>query len=369
MKFFACFALLGICCASAHAGEQEDLDQLRQRITALQQELDKTSESKAEATDALRDSERAISASNRKLNALAYQQRTATDELSQIRQQSARLGEAMQAQQAQLAALLYRQYLDGHQDYFQLLLNERDPAQAARNLKYYEYIARARSAWLGRLRSDLAQAEALSRQAQLKRDEIAALQREEAAQQQRLEQDRHARQQMLQKISLQLKQQSHEFDRLQHNEKRLTQLVEKLARMHAQSGGSFETLKGRLAAPVKGKPANKFGALRPDGRLQWKGWFLRAASGQEVKAIAAGRVVFADWLRGFGNLLIVDHGHGYMSLYGYNESLYKQVGDTLKAGEVIATVGNSGGNDESGLYFELRHEGAPMDPARWIAKR
>lgn len=369
MKSLACLALLGVCIVAAHAGEQEELEKLRQRIAALQQELEKTTGSKAEAADALRESERAISDSNRKLGLLALQQRSATQRLAQVRQQSARLQEDMQEQQAQLASLLYREYLEGRQEYLQLLLSDRNPDQTARNLQYYEYIARGRAAWLGTLRGHLAQMNTLTRQAREKSDEIAALQEKASAQRQHLEQDRRARQQVLHNISLQLKQQNREIGRLQRNEARLSQLVEKLAKMFAQSGGSFESLKGRLALPVKGRLGNRFGARRPGGGMPWKGWFLRASSGQEVKTIGAGRVVFADWLRGFGNLLIVDHGKGYMSLYGNNETLYKQVGDTLHAGEVIAAVGNSGGNEDYGLYFELRYEGSPLDPARWIATR
>jgi septal ring factor EnvC (AmiA/AmiB activator) len=132
------------------------------------------------------------------------------------------------------------------------------------------------------------------------------------------------------------------------------------------NGTPFTSLKGKMALPVKGKIANRFGTHRPESTMAWTGWFLRASANQPVKAVAAGRVVYADWLRGFGNLLIIDHGQGYMSLYGDNETLYKQVGDTLLAGETVATVGNSGGNEDSGLYFELRFEGKPFDPAKWV---
>lgn len=117
-----------------------------------------------------------------------------------------------------------------------------------------------------------------------------------------------------------------------------------------------------------GTVVNKFGSARSDSAVSWKGLQLRAASGQPVKSVAAGRVVFADWLRGFGNLLIVDHGKGYMSLYGNNETLFKQVGDILHGGDTIAAVGNSGGNEDYGVYFELRHRGEPIDPIKWIAQ-
>jgi septal ring factor EnvC (AmiA/AmiB activator) len=146
-------------------------------------------------------------------------------------------------------------------------------------------------------------------------------------------------------------------------------LVAKLA--HVLSGTQpdsipFKSLKGKLALPVKGKVRNQFGARRPESTMAWTGWFLRVPANQPVKAVAAGRVVYADWLRGFGNLLIIDHGQGYMSLYGNNETLYKQVGDSLRGGDIIAAVGSSGGNVDSGLYFELRFEGKPFDPGKWV---
>jgi septal ring factor EnvC (AmiA/AmiB activator) len=118
--------------------------------------------------------------------------------------------------------------------------------------------------------------------------------------------------------------------------------------------------------PVRGELANRFGSPRADGGVTWKGLFIRSANGSEVKAVATGRVVFADWLRGFGNLMIVDHGNSYMSLYGNNETIHRQVGDAVRGGETIATVGNSGGNPDSGLYFELRHQGKPFDPLNWV---
>lgn len=133
----------------------------------------------------------------------------------------------------------------------------------------------------------------------------------------------------------------------------------------AAPAGAFEALKGKLRAPVAGKLAARFGAKRGDGP-SWKGVFIRATEGTDIHAIAAGRVVFAEWLRGFGNLIIVDHGGQYMSIYGNNQSLLKRAGDIVKAGDAIASVGNSGGNEESGLYFELRHQGRPFDPAGWV---
>ena len=376
-----CFCLLAV---GAYASQQDDLDNLRKRIASLQQELEKTSESKSEAADSLRESERAISNSNRRLAELAQQQREAADTLTRLRQQGRALEKDVQGQQSMLGKLLYQQYLGGRQEYFRLLLNNRDPNQASRDMRYYEYIARSRAVWLHTLRGNLDQVHTVADETRQKSHEIASLQAEQKAQRQTLEKDKRAREQVLKKISLQLKQQRREIGRLQRDENRLSQLVERLSRMLAQpknkglfsndrlpdgrfDGSPFEELKGRLALPVKGVVSNRFGTPRPDSTVLWKGLFLRAAADLPVRAVAAGRVVFADWLRGFGNLLIVDHGKGYMSLYGSNETLFKQVGDVLKGGDTIAAVGNSGGNEESGLYFELRHEGQPMDPMKWVA--
>lgn len=355
---------------TAHATQQDDLDRLRKRITALQQEFDKSNESKSEAADNLRESERAISNSNRKLHELAQQQLSASHELAQLQQRASAIEGEMQGQQAMLGRLLYQQYLDGgEQEYLKLLLNNNDPNQVAREFRYYEYIARNRAATLKSLRSGLARLQAVTDQARKKSDEITALQADERDQRQHLEQDKRAHQQMLSKISVQMKQQRREIGRLQRNETRLSQLVEKLAQVLPNAPPDsvpFKSLKGKLELPVKGKVSNKFGARRPESTMPWTGWFLRTSPNQPVKAVAAGRVVYADWLRGFGNLLIIDHGQGYMSLYGNNETLYKQVGDSLHRGDLIAAVGSSGGNADSGLYFELRFEGKPFDPGKWV---
>lgn len=371
---------------TAHASQQDQLDNLRKRIAAMQREMDNTSESKADAADALRESERAISNSKRTLAILAQQQRAADRKLGELQTQRQHLDSNIEEQQSLLGKLLYQQYLGGAQEYLGLVLSGRDPDQIARDLRYYQYIARDRADWLTALRDNLTELDAVSQAARKQRAELEALRAEQAAQQKTLEREQQTRKKMLGKISLQLRQQRREINRLQRDENRLAQLVDKLTRMLAQSksgalfrnddlpdnrfdGSPFAKLKGKLTLPVRGEVTNRFGAPRPDSTVQWKGLFLRTSAGQAVKAIAAGRVVFADWLRGFGNLLIVDHGKGYMSLYGNNETLYKQVGDVLRGGDTVAAVGNSGGNEESGLYFELRHQSKPLDPVQWLATK
>jgi septal ring factor EnvC (AmiA/AmiB activator) len=167
------------------------------------------------------------------------------------------------------------------------------------------------------------------------------------------------------------------------DERRLARLVEEIGRVLAARpgagyarvekvpelgslSGAFSSLRGKLRLPVRGELVGRFGAPRNDGPAGKSGVFIRAAEGQQVRSVAAGQVVYADWMRGFGNLLIVDHGEAYLSIYANNESLLKQTGDPVAAGEVIATVGASGGNEQSGLYFELRHLGKAFDPLRWV---
>ena len=371
---------------TAYASQQEELENLRKRIATMQREMDKTSDSKSEAADSLRESERAISNSNRKLAQLAAQQHTADIKLINLQAQQQRQSSNMAGQQILLGKLLYQQYLGGKQEYLKLLLNNQNPNQVVRDIQYYQYIARARAAWLAVLRNDLAALDTASRAILEQRSELALLRTDQAAQKLILEKEQRARKRMLIKISKQLHQQRREINHLQHDESRLAQLVDKLTKMLAQpkskslfrndnlpdnhfDGSPFDQLKGLLTLPVRGEVTNRFGALRTDSSVRWKGLFLKAPSGQAVKAIAAGQVVYADWLRGFGNLLIIDHGKGYMSLYGNNETLYKQVGDVLRGGDTIATVGNSGGNEDFGLYFELRHESMPLDPMKWMATK
>ena len=371
---------------AASASQQEELENLRRRIAEMQSEIAKTSESKTEAADALRASELAISDSNRKLAELSDQQREADLKLNALQSREQQLKLGISRQQELLGQLLYQQYLGGKHEYLRLMLDNQDPSRVARDLQYFQYIAKNRAAWLASLRGDLNDLNNVSQQVHQQSQTLEKLRADQAMQKDKLRQDQLERQQVLGKVSKQLAMQRREITRLQHDENRLANLVTRISEMLAKpkskslfkndnlpddrfDGKPFEQLEGKLALPVKGEIANKFGATRPDSTVVWKGLFIKAAGGQPVKVVASGRVVFADWLRGFGNLLIVDHGNAYMSLYGNNETLYKRVGDELHGGDTISTVGNSGGNADSGLYFELRHESKPLDPLKWMAKK
>ena len=382
---FLILLLLAIPAAEpAGAGAKErELRELRGRIEALQKRLADAEGSKSEAADALRESERAISEANRSLRELGAQSREINRELAALGAESRRGEEALKAQQILLARLLYQHYLGGQTEPLKLLLNREDPNEIARRLHYFGYISRARAAFIADLRAGLAKLRDLSQEAQRKAAELAAVTAETHAQRNLLEREKRARNLVLTRISRAVQRQRREIGTLKRDENRLARLVASIAKMMARakpaprlrnervpqapSGASaFLELKGKLNLPVRGELANRFGSPRADGGVVWKGLFIAARAGEEVRAIADGRVVFADWLRGFGNLLIVDHGDAYMSLYGNNEALYKRVGDPIRGGESIAAVGASGGNTDSGLYFELRHQGRPLDPLDWV---
>lgn len=380
-----------VAASSTASSAKEDLRRLKARIDALQQRLAEAEGTKTDAADALRESERAISDANRALAQLTEASRNADARLAELQREAARTDLEMKQQQDALARLLYQQYAAGRPETLSILLNGGDPNAVARELHYLTYIGRARSELVTRLRATLAQLRDLTREAEAQAAELATITAEQAAQRRRLEQEKRVRAQVLVRVSREISKRRREIGTLKRDETRLSRLTKQLAKLIARTPRSraapeprirnervpergrderpFAQLKGRLALPVRGELGNRFGRPRQDGGVVWKGLLIAAPAGEEVRAVAAGRVVFADWLRGFGNLLIIDHGDGYMSLYGYNETLFKQVGEEIRGGERIAAVGNSGGHPDSGLYFELRHAGRPFDPLTWVNVR
>lgn len=381
--------------ASKAADAQNELKQLKARIEAIQRKLAAAEESKAEAADALATSERAISDANRAVADLREQSRSANARVAELRREIEKTQREIERQRDAAAQLFYRQYTAGRPDTLAIVLSGRDPNAIARDLHYLTYIGRARSDLVSGLAANLARQSALLAEADAKASELAAVTAEQTRQRRRLEDEKRARTLVLTRISREIEQQRGEIGTLKRDEARLARLIDQLSRLIARTPrpkpaesrprgeprvqnerlpeaehdeGPFARLKGRLALPVRGELANRFGSPRQGGGVIWKGLFIAARAGEEVRAIAGGRVVFADWLRGFGNLLIVDHGENYMSLYGYNETLYRQVGDVIRGGERIAAVGNTGGHPDSGLYFEMRHEGRPFDPMTWVSR-
>lgn len=371
--------------AGAQAGPQDELKDIRGRIQALKKQLTESEGSKTEAADALKDSERAVSETSRKLYQISGQRREVNTALSRLQARIRFVESNIADEQTTLGRLLYQQYVGGQSDAIKLVLNGEDPNEIARQLHYLSYVSRARAELLASLRENLANLKELTGETRRKSSELHALQSDETLQMRRLEKEKAERQRVYVKVSDDIDKSRKQLSTLKRDEERLSQLIERLAKEAARKNkkpgkrltnqalpnadmgsGPFRQLKGRLRLPVIGELMNRFGGLRQDSGLSWKGLFISAKPGRDVKAIAGGRVVYADWLRGFGNLLILDHGDGYMSLYGNNESLLKQVGEETRAGEPIAATGNSGGNPDSGLYFELRFQGKPFDPIPWV---
>jgi len=315
----------------------------------------------------LRDSERAISNANR---ALA---RSAT-EARQVRAEAARIAERRRATEAQIAQreaaierMLVAWSAAGAPDALRVVLSGDDPADLGRKLHYLGAISRAAAALIAEQRAALAELERLVGEALLRADRLRAIERASRAERDKVFAERRERQRVLTTLGADIRKNRREMQVLKADEARLARLVEALARAAASTMTEpFSALRGKLRLPVRGELTGRYGAPRGAAGMVAKGVFIRAPGGQPVRAIARGQVVYADWMRGFGNLLIVDHGESYLSIYANNETLLKEPGDPVAPGEPIATTGSSGGNEETGLYFEMRHLGRAFDPLSWV---
>jgi len=279
------------------------------------------------------------------------------------------LERSLAERQASIGRMLAARQAGGAPDALRVALSGDDPAAVSRTLHYVSYVTRASAAMLEDYRAGIEQAEQLGREAQAKRERLRALEQAGQADREKILDERRERRSVLQRVALEIRKSRSEIKVLRADEARLARLVEELGRVVAarvESGGPFSKLRGRLSLPVRGELAGRFGAPRGAAGTEAKGLFIRAPEGRPVRAIASGQVVYAEWMRGFGNLLILDHGEAYLSIYANNQALLKQVGDVVAPGETIATTGASGGNEETGLYFELRHLGRAFDPLRWV---
>jgi len=409
-----------------HAAEAERAE-LRRKLADLKREIGRTESARSNAADLLADSEAAISQANRALRELAQERREVEARLEALDKEQARLDAAVSEQRDRLATVLREQHIGGGEDRLKLLLSGDDPNRIGRELQYMGYVSQAQARLIASLQTDLRAIEKNREQAQNAHAELDEIANEQQANKTRLEREKARRAKLLAELSDKLAAQRKEAGSIERDQKRLSALVDRLARLIAEqrkaeaaarekrrqeqlarareanssarntpsrgsgsidndrekvvgrneltpdpaiqdavSGRAFSSLRGQLRLPVRGDLIARFGTTRTDGP-SWKGLFIRTAEGEEVKAVAGGQVVFADWLRGFGNLIIIDHGGEYMTIYGNNQAVLKQAGDMVKIGDVIATAGSSGGSEHSGLYFEMRHKGRAFDPMSWIA--
>ncbi|MGD8311716.1 MAG: peptidoglycan DD-metalloendopeptidase family protein [Gammaproteobacteria bacterium] len=359
---------------SVAAGDQvEQLKQLRERIGILKEELASMRGERDSLQEALQQAETEIGAVAAGLHQLDTQAVQARQEIGVLEAERRREREHLEDMRAILARELRSAYIGGRQEHIKLLLNQEDPAMLARMLVYHGYFTQARAGRMQEVRETLArldriEAELVEQQAAIER--LRGQQRKESL---RLAAEQEKRRRVLAQLETGLQHKTSELGALEQDEKRLQQLVESLQQalrdIPAPAGEdqSLASLKGRLHWPVAGRIAVNYGERHASGKLRSRGVHITTAAGAEVQAIAKGRVAFADWLRGFGLLLIIDHGGGYMSLYGQNRSLYKDVGEWVTRGEIIAAAGNSGGQTRTGLYLELRKDGRPFNPGSWFA--
>jgi len=393
---------------------QERRGDVRERIDALRRDLARSEESRSDAADRLREIETAISAANRKLRELGREREAVEQAIAGLERESRRLDAQSAGQQAQLEHLLRNRFSGGETDALRTILSGEDPNQAARDRHFLALLAQAKAELIRELRGVAAKKRELAARTRDRQEQLRTIAaKQEAGREQMLSQQK-SRQSLLHEISGKITAQRRELGALKRDEQRLGRLIASLPRASRQAAhraeirrdggedrpadgpkvspggtappsapaasrgsladadpgavGEFGALRGRLRLPAQGQVTGRFGTPRGEVGTLWRGVFIRAAEGSEVHAVAAGTVVHADWLRGFGNLLIVDHGDDFLSIYGNNQSLLHGVGERVKSGETIATVGSTGGNPEPGLYFELRHRGQPFDPLKWTRR-
>jgi septal ring factor EnvC (AmiA/AmiB activator) len=356
--------------AQEHEARQK-LDAVRAEIKALAEQQRQTEGERGEAAKALRTKETELAEVAKDVHTLDEKLAAQQADLDKLDAERAKLETALKSQRDALAALLRSAYALGRNEELKLLLQQNDVAAIARVLAYNRYFQRARVGRIDQLSTDLEDLAKVQDSIRAKTAELASTRDARAAESGKLETERNERERLVDELDSKLKEQGARVAALGKDEKALTALIEKLRDVFADipkqlSGAEpFASQRGRLAWPVQGKIVRGFGAADESGRKS-SGLLLSAKSGTAVHAVSHGRVVFADWLRGYGLMIIVDHGDGYLSLYGCNETLLKDVGDWVNAGETLATSGASGGQKTPRLYFELRAKGQAVDPKGWL---
>jgi septal ring factor EnvC (AmiA/AmiB activator) len=359
--------------ATPRQAKEAELKQLRARIDTLRTDLNRVRNRYDGMRDEVRDIEQRIATIQNHIVQYDSQLQTQMGKLHGLERKQQRLENAIDEQRDHLARQLRAAYVAGRQEYVKILLNQEDPAAVGRVATYYDYLNRARTERIDSIHTSLTELAGVKDEITSETAAVQALRDKAATEKQNLEVSRSKRSLLLVKLKGEISSKDQQLARLEADEKAVEKLVDSLSRALEDippdiEGKPFKALKGRLSWPTKGSFLAKYGTPRRVGSLTWNGVLINAPEGQQVRAISHGRVAFADWLRGYGQLLIIDHGDGYMSLYGYNQTLYKSVGDWVKAGDVVASVGSSGGQERSGLYFEIRQNGKPTNPAQWCRR-
>ncbi len=376
LRIIPCAMLLGLLLAGlsgvVHA---QSTASTRKELAALQQEIKLTERQRRDQRQQLKKAEAQLKFADADLAQAADAVRQQQTKLAALKQQQIELDEKTklleqqrQQQQLLLAAQVKAAYQVGGHDYTQLLLNQHDAVKLERTLTYYQYFNNARMKQLLTLKATVAELETLKQQAaenQLEQQQRLA---QLTAQQQELADARQSQQSSVKKLQTLLSSQQQQLEYLKTNEQSLQETLAKLKIAAANRRVTSTTGKaGSLPWPVQGNILQQFGT-KHGGGMTASGLIIAAKSGSAVKAVAKGQVIYADWLKGYGWVTVLDHGNGLMSLYGHNQTLLKTPGEMVSAGDAVALVGQSGGQDRPGLYFEIRQKGAAVDPMRWLTR-
>ncbi len=359
--------------ADDEAQQRQQLQQLNTDMQQLRKLLENFKGKRSDLQTSLQKSEVTIGSLQKKIRGIQRQLKTQQRELGNLQQQRNTLKSSKQEQQKFIQQQILAAYQVGQQKKLKILLNQENPDKISRALTYYDYFNQARTEQIETYITIIRDLNTIEPKIIEKTHSLSLAKTTLSREHKNLLAKKQQREKSLKKINSSIKNKDQRLRKMTQDrselEKLLAAVEQTLANIKIPNDyRSFTSLKGMLPWPVKGKPINRFGRRRNASSLRWQGLSIPAREGSQVTAIHHGRIVFADWLRGSGLLLIVDHGDGYMSLYAHNQSLLKETGEWINSGDVIATVGNSGGQARASLYFEIRHNGKPTDPKRWCKR-
>ena len=361
--------------ATAAEDEKAKLADLKSAISSLEKQLNKRDKNRNKLVAELKENEIAASASSKKIRQLNQKINTRGAKLVDLGKQQGELKAGIKKQNSAVSEQLATAYKMGSQEPIKLLLNQEDPQQLARLFKYYNYVLDARNEKIAKYIGDIKQLSALQTQVVEETRLLDSAKAELQQDQQQLLANNKRRQTTLQQLNASLQSDKSKLDKLLKQRSALEELlknvrgvVKKMALTTPPGGQSFASQKGALSWPLKGKVAHSFGSKR-SGSLRWDGWLIGAKIGEPVAAVHDGQVIFSNYMRGFGLLIILNHGDGYMSLYAHNEELLKDTGDWVLSNETISRAGDTGGLNKPALYFEIRKKGQPADPKKWLGRR
>lgn len=366
-----CAALL--LAAPAHANDEARLEALKAEIRKLETWLRDAQKESGQLTESLRQSDLDIARLSRKIEETRQQLAEENDRLKKLRQEQGQLRELQARHRQHLSEQLRAVQRLGNDGPVKLLLNQDDPQQAQRMLRYFTYFNDARIARIRHILSELTRLDNLATLIQTTEQQLRQTEQQLLQSNRTLQQRKQEQQQLLTRLQREVSSEQQRLKQKEADRKRLESLLNEVQTLLDNSprrtdARPISALRGKLPRPLSNRVLQGFGSPLSDGPGRREGWLLDAREGDSVRAIHHGRVVFADWLRGYGLIIIVDHGEGYLSLYAHNQSLLRDVGNWVNQGDVIASAGRSGGSEQASLYFEIRYRGRPQDPAVWLKR-